>query len=468
MSLDVRIWAVDARKGKTGTRYRVRWSVAGKVFPETFTTKELAERFRGDLRKAARSGENFDEVTGLPESMERKRSTVTFYEHCQEFTASAWPSAAAKSRMIIIDALARAVSVTVREVPGRPDRETLRRALTVTLNPGGRVRDLDPDEARAIAWVTRASRPLRDLEKPGVASSMLEALATRLDGKPAAPSYYVRRRQLLHRVLGVAVRQKRLTINPLGRDQAGESWTAPGDPDMVVDPRSVAPAELVDSILAACPSIGRRAGRMRGFFACMFYAMGRPSEVAVLTLDNCYLPDQGWGAVTFTGASPGAAKAYTDDGKAYELRGLKGRTRGRPRPGARNPVRRVPVPPELVSILREHVRIYGTGEDGRLFRSEAGTVVAPTKWWQAWQQIRQATLTAEQRRSPLLQRPYDLRHSGVTWRLNNGAPPAEVAAWAGHTVVQQQKTYNLCTAGNENVWIARMDAALERDVRGHR
>ena len=30
------------------------------------------------------------------------------------------------------------------------------------------------------------------------------------------------------------------------------------------------------------------------------------------------------------------------------------------------------------------------------------------------------------------------------------------------TVAQQQKTYQLCTAGTEDVWIARMDAALER------
>lgn len=149
--------------------------MAGQVFPETFSTKELAERFRGDLRKAARNGEDFDEVTGLPESMERKRSQVTFYQHCLDFTAVAWPSAAAKSRMIIIDALARAVSVAVREVRCQPEQETLRRALTVALNPSDRVRDLDRDEARAIAWVAKASRSLRDLEKPDVTSGILQA-----------------------------------------------------------------------------------------------------------------------------------------------------------------------------------------------------------------------------------------------------------------------------------------------------
>jgi hypothetical protein len=33
-----------------------------------------------------------------------------------------------------------------------------------------------------------------------------------------------------------------------------------------------------------------------------------------------------------------------------------------------------------------------------------------------------------------MKRTYDLRHSGITWRLNSGVPATEVAAWAGHSV----------------------------------
>ncbi len=33
-----------------------------------------------------------------------------------------------------------------------------------------------------------------------------------------------------------------------------------------------------------------------------------------------------------------------------------------------------------------------------------------------------------------MKRPYDLRHSGITWRLDSGVPDAQVAAWAGHSV----------------------------------
>jgi integrase len=60
----------------------------------------------------------------------------------------------------------------------------------------------------------------------------------------------------------------------------------------------------------------------------------------------------------------------------------------------------------------------------------------------------------------LLRRPYDLRHSGVTWRLNSGVPPTEVAAWAGHSVEMLMRVYAKCMTGLEDVWISRMDDAL--------
>jgi integrase len=55
---------------------------------------------------------------------------------------------------------------------------------------------------------------------------------------------------------------------------------------------------------------------------------------------------------------------------------------------------------------------------------------------------------------------HDLRHSGVTWRLNSGVPAAEVAAWAGHSVEVLTRVYVRCVAGLEDVWISRMDGAL--------
>jgi len=89
-------------------------------------------------------------------------------------------------------------------------------------------------------------------------------------------------------------------------------------------------------------------------------------------------------------------------------------------------------------------------------------VIQPSTYWQVWVKTRALALTPQQLATPLMRRPYDLRHSGVTWRLNSGVPATEVAAWAGHIVEVLMRVYARCVAGVEDVWIARMDASLGR------
>jgi integrase len=40
-----------------------------------------------------------------------------------------------------------------------------------------------------------------------------------------------------------------------------------------------------------------------------------------------------------------------------------------------------------------------------------------------------------------MKRPYDVRHSGITWRLDSGVPDAKVAARAGHSVEMLRRVY---------------------------
>ena len=227
--------------------------------------------------------------------MERTRRDVSFYQHAAEFAASAWPSAAAKTRVSIIETLIRVVPVVVRDLTGRPEPDVLRYALRKKLNQGEHAGELD-DEAKAISWLARASRPVSALEDPSVVADVLDALAVNLNGKPAAPEYFSRRRRVLHRALGYAVRKKRLSQNPLSKGNLPEGWTPPQAPDDTLDPRAVGSPALVASMLKACDTIGKRQGpRFRAFYGCMFYALMRPSEVAALTKASCDLPEQGWG-----------------------------------------------------------------------------------------------------------------------------------------------------------------------------
>jgi len=63
----------------------------------------------------------------------------------------------------------------------------------------------------------------------------------------------------------------------------------------------------------------------------------------------------------------------------------------------------------------------------------------------------------------LAETPYDLRHAAVSTWLNGGVPPADVAAWAGHSVEILLKIYAKCLDGGTELLRQRVQQAL-----GHR
>ena len=134
-SFDVHIWALEVRRTKV-TGYRVRWRVTENKFGETFATRQLADAYRATLLTAAKRGEPFGTDTGLPESMTRKLTDITFYAHAAEFAAAMWPAVSAKSRIGMIETLSRTVPVVVLNLAGRPEDGLLRAALRKDLNQG--------------------------------------------------------------------------------------------------------------------------------------------------------------------------------------------------------------------------------------------------------------------------------------------------------------------------------------------
>jgi integrase len=147
-----------------------------------------------------------------------------------------------------------------------------------------------------------------------------------------------------------------------------------------------------------------------------------------------------------------AGREWTDDGEVHEAR--------RPKGGPKNAVRRVPIPPELVRLLREHVESYGTGPDGRLFWTYRGGIYQPSTLWQVLQKARAVAFTPAVVASPLTRKPYDFRHAGVSWRLNAGVPGPQVAEWAGHSVEVLYRIYAHCIDGDDGRWHQRMEDFL--------
>ena len=116
-----------------------------------------------------------------------------------------------------------------------------------------------------------------------------------------------------------------------------------------------------------------------------------------------------------------------------------------------------------MTILRQHITRYGLAPDGRLFRSEQGGVPYPSSYRYVWQQARPLGRTPSQAASPLARRPYDLRHGGMSLRLNVGVPATQVAEWAGHSVEVLLTIYAKCIYGRDQVWLASIDRALRLD-----
>ena len=127
---------------------------------------------------------------------------------------------------------------------------------------------------------------------------------------------------------------------------------------------------------------------------------------------------------------------------------------------AAHETRTIPIPPELVKLLRAHIKRYGTTPDGRIFQTARGGIIQDSAYSAVWAKARKQALTEAQYRSPLGRRPYDLRHAAVSLWLNSGVPATEVARRAGHGVAVLLKIYAHCIDGQANAANKRITEAL--------
>lgn len=475
-SYEIKIWEITKRTDRKARPWRVRWAVGSRRFEELFRTKALADSFRSELVKAANAGEAFDTETGRPVSAARSMKTTTWYAHARAYVEMKWPRVAAKSRRSIVEALTGITVMLTRPAKrGRPDDETLREALYLYgLNPRRWSDELPERYASALAWLEGASLPVVDLDSPALVRRVLDGLCVRLDGKPAAAATVQRKRATFYNALGYAVELGLLPSNPIDHVQ----WTAP-EVAQAIDRRVVANPVQVASLLEAVRSLGKRADRVVAFFGCIYYAGMRPSEAADLRRDDCVLSgrcrdcgadfanalavgpsptcvhekiDYQWGKVTLAETSPRAGSHWTDDGQPHERRGLKHRARKETRP--------VPIPPQLVQLLCEHVRAHGLAPDGRFFRGLHGGPLSESVYDRWWKLAREKALTPAQVASPLARRAYDLRHAAASLWLNAGVPPTEVARRLGHGVAVLLRVYANCIDGGEDGINDRIGNAL--------
>ncbi|GLW94036.1 integrase [Actinokineospora globicatena] len=455
-SYDVKIWAIETRRGKNATGYRVAWTVEKKVFRLTFHTWTLADSYRSDLVTASRKGEAFDTQSGTPASMARRASTMSWHDFAIRYVDMKWQRSAAKSRAGVADTLATAAPAMLSGQRGKPDAKLLRLALVGwAYNVNRRDDDKPEDIAKALDWIASNTIEVSALDDVALLRTVLDTLSLKMDGRLAGAKTISRKRAVFHHALEYAVELQALDANRLSE----VNWKVPKtvtaiDKRVVINPRQG--VKLLDAVAAqkVDGQPGRSAGPMlRGYFASMLFAALRPAEAAQLGREALRkLPADGWGEIHLSDTAPIAGAAWTNSGTRRDQRGLKHR--------AESEVRIVPSPPPLTTILNEHIKQFGFAADGRLFRSLTGGPVAESTAARVWNNARRAALTAEDYASPMARRPYDLRHACVSIWLAAGVQPTQIAEWAGQSVWVLLQVYATVIAGLEHTERQRIDQAL--------
>jgi integrase len=227
-----------------------------------------------------------------------------------------WAGLAPVSRRSVAEALVTVTIALTAKQKGAPKPRVLRQALFAwAFNPATREQVPPREIAAALGWVARTSLPVSALDDPATVRLALGACAKTLAGKAAAGATQRRKRSVFYNALGYAVEQGHLASNPFDRIQ----WTAP------------AVAQSVDRRVVVSPAQARK------------------------------LPAKGWGRMVLAASASRAGRRRTDHGTPRQERGLKHR--------AAQETRTIPIPPELVRLLRAHIRRYGTTPDGRVFQT---------------------------------------------------------------------------------------------------
>ena len=124
------------------------------------------------------------------------------------------------------------------------------------------------------------------------------------------------------------------------------------------------------------------------------------------------------------------------------------------------PTRTVPIPGDLVRLLREHIDAFGTADDGRLFRTRTGNPYLYSTLRGTLKQARRYAFPPEKQASPLADNPYALRHAAISTQLNGGVSPQNVAARAGNSEKMVLDVYAGCLDGDTERMNKLIDAVL--------
>jgi integrase len=430
---------------KSERRHYVKWRVDGRDRTRSFKTRAEADRYRSGLLLAVQEGQQFDAGTGKPVTWVEHGGGPSWWSWSREWLALKWPQWSGHSRRSAVETLTLlAPQLVPTGAPAPPE------GLADWLREAG-YRPGTPTEGPSAAWLARWSLPLTDID-PATIERVLQAICVKADGTPTVPSVARRRRGTLGAVLLAAVRRELLARNPMERVE----WRAPTT-TMAIDVSTVPAPSDVEAIVEHIAALSTSGARYAALFAAVGMAGMRPSEAIALRAQDLDLPKKGWGLASLRGAVTSPGTRYTRDGAVVEAKGLKHRAAGA--------TREVPLSPDLVQRLREHLARFEP-VDAQVFTNAGGRPPTSTNYGPVWLRARTHLWTEGH---PLAAATvYDLRHAAATMMLRAGVPPAEVARRLGHSVDILMRVYAGVFADDRDRSNQLIDRALRTGTRADR
>jgi integrase len=423
----VQIWSVQDRRSNRLARrpWYVRWAVDGQRYSVAFRTKSEAERFRSRLHVAQQDGEQFDQRTGEPASWTPAKDDLAVHLWARQWVAQQWPEWAPRTRRSDVEALARFLP-HVRDPKAPAPPEGMRKYLSNTLPPG---QDIDA-EHECERWLKRWSLSLGELNRE-ILAEVEHQLGIGDEGQVLATQTAGRYRKVAHSCIRRAVELGRLDVDPWPPAPKGRNRRKAVQKRADIDVRRLPDIEAMTRIIKAIRSHQPGSRKYQVMTAVMYFAGLRPSEVVMLRPRALDLPEKGWGAIHVMEAD------------------IDWDEPGDPKTGDRT----VPIPPELVKLLRSWVEEHKLGPAALLFRTKTDRRPTQSNWGRA---LKRACGTAS--RPPM--RVYDCRHACATAWLQAGVPLGETARWLGHSVETLVRVYVGALEGDDAQAQKRIDAAF--------
>lgn len=396
----VQIYGVQDRRSTGKTRpWVVRWSVDGPQKSRAFRTKAEAERFRSLLLQAVHNGERFDSATCEPAPWSTPFADMTVYEWAQQWLGQEWGEWQPRTRTSAVESLAKFVMLTANISVGKNDAD-LRRHLKQSLRPGAK--DLDPKWEK---WLASHSIPVRALDRPLIAD-VDRRLGLRLDGTQLAATTTSRTRIVCRACVEDAVEAGALTSHPWPKRATTRARRKVNRRRPSVDRRKIPSPEVMARAIDAIANHQPGSRMYRAMTAVAYYAGLRPSEVVMLRIGSLDLPVDGFGRVY-------VVEADIDFDEP-----------GEPKTGPRD----LPIPPELVAILREWIdERQLSGKETLLFRTSGDRRPAQSNWTRTWHRALRSI-----GEPPM--RVYDCRHAAATGWIAADVSGPEVARRLGHSL----------------------------------